>query len=244
MKTMQFFVPTLNRPKEIKRLEESFMKQELPEDWEISFTKSIQEKPRSLPQIYNLLIAGSQADVMCILADHLEFQPGCIQAIAAHFEEGGGVLGLNICNADKVRTGPRKCVTALGESEYYYYQFAHTAFSRDYLNEYFPGYPPYCPEYWHFHADSEFGAYAESIGQFTASEDAKVFTHHPNYGSAERDKTYDASRVNQHVDTATFTQRIKKGLVWGQSFDTLETLAEKKRKAKKDRVDAEDSSNG
>jgi hypothetical protein len=188
---IEYCIPTLNRPKELKRLQAS-----LPPGGVVSVKQ--ETKPRALPRIVNELLAESTGDVMFLLADHLVLQPGCVDEVVRlfneHFPDTDGVVGLKIEGED--------------------FPYAFPVVGRKYL-ERFMGRRLYCPHYHHFHADTECGKTAERLGRFVHAKKARVVSHHPKYGTAPKDETWKASRVNQRKDNKLLEAREARGELWG-----------------------------
>ena len=209
--------PTLNRPKEVIRLRNS-----LPDD--CIFTPSLEAQPRALTQIVNELFQKSTGDIVIMAADHLEFKPQCIDVIresfTKQFPDLDGVVGLNLVNLPHTERISEYCFLALGRK----FIGRFTADGK------YQG--VFCPEYYHFYGDTEFGLYAEKIGKFHYDERAAVFTWHPNAGNARRDRTYSASRSRKGFDDAMWRLRQAAGLYWGESFKLIGTPAAEAETAK------------
>jgi tetratricopeptide (TPR) repeat protein/SAM-dependent methyltransferase len=201
--TVEVCCPSLNRLKEVIRLRNS-----LPDD--CLFSPSLETQPRALTLIVNELFFNSTADIVIMAADHLEFKPGCLEAIregfAKQFPDRDGVMGLNIVNLPHAKDISEFCFLALGRK----------FIERFYADGVYQG--VFCPEYYHFYGDTEFGLFADKIGKFHYDERAAVFTWHPNAGNANRDQTYSASRSRKGYDDAMWRRRQLAGLYWGESF--------------------------
>jgi len=215
--TVEVCCPTLNRPREVIRLRNS-----LPDD--VLFTPSLELQPRALTQIVNELFQRSTGDIVIMAADHLEFKPQCIEAIrecfTKRFPDLDGVVGLNLVNLPHTERISEYCFLALGRK----------FIGRFTANGKYQG--VFCPEYYHFYGDTEFGLFAEKIGKFAYDERASVFTWHPNAGNARRDRTYSASRSRKGFDDAMWRLRQAAGLYWGESFKLIGNAAAEAETAK------------
>lgn len=197
---IEYLCPTLNRPVELERLQESA---------DAAIRVSQEAGPRALPTIYQELLQGSTADIAVIVADHLVIESGCADAIVAEmgqrFPDGDGVIGLTITNLDPL-PGVR--------------EYSFMALSRKF-RERFPSGQCYCPDYWHFYADTELGMYANEVARFYLSPAARVTTHHPNAKNAKRDDTYAASRMFKRDDDGVWSTRRARDLLWGKTFERV-----------------------
>jgi hypothetical protein len=215
---LEFAWPTLNRPEWSARLRESLEGMKAREGDEHVITKWEQAQPRPLTSLVNALCRGTEADGLVILADHLVVDENLGTNIANMFEqafEGSlfGVVGLNIENMEPLPGVREYCFMAFGKE-----------FLRYFTEQDQPG--PFCPEYYHFFADTECGEFAVERGCFAFARDARVTTYSMNAGYAQRDDTYRASRSRIDYDRRTREQRQKQGMLWGRNFDLVN---EKKR---------------
>jgi len=198
--------PTLNRMESARRLMKSV-------NGECAIRVSWEEQPRALTGIVNRLFRQSHqrgVDVSIMLADHLEVLPGCIKAVRRVFEERfpdyDGVAGLNLSNLPPLPAVREYCFLAVG---------------RRYL-ERFPEGQAFCPDYYHFFGDTEFGEAASEAGRFVYAADAKVYSHlHTSFAHALEDSTHKASRRYVAFDEDCRKRRQKRGLLWGRSFERL-----------------------
>jgi tetratricopeptide (TPR) repeat protein len=208
--TIEVCCPSLNRPREVIRLRNS-----LPDD--CLFTPSLESQPRALTQIVNELFGKSTGDIVIMAADHLEFRPQCVdiirEAFTQQFPDLDGVVGLNLVNLPHLERISEYCFLALGRK----------FIERFTANGKYQG--VFCPEYYHFYGDTEFGLYAEKAGKFHYDERAAVFTWHPNAGNAQRDRTYSASRSRKGFDDAMWRLRQARNLYWGESFEVVGQVA-------------------
>jgi len=194
---------SLNRPKELVRLRNS-----LPPDCTFS---TATEKDPSFPRLANDLFFRSTADIVIIASDHLEFRSECIEAVRECFERNfpdlDGVVGLNVCNLPHVAKVTEFCFPAVGRR----------FIKRFYAGGIYQGL--FCPEYFHFYADTELGLFAESVSKFYYEERAAVFTWSPNAGNAQPDQTHAWSRSRKDYDDTMWTSRRAAKLFWGESFE-------------------------
>ncbi len=195
--------PSLNRPDELARLRASLSA-------DCIFSPSVETQPRPLPLIVNELFGRSTGDIVIMAADHLEFRPSCLEVVRAgfarHFPDLDGVMGLNMCNL------PRKA----GITEYSFIAVGRKFIERFYQEGRFQGL--FCPDYYHFYGDTEFGQLAARLERFLYDERAEVFTWHPNANNAPRDKTYSASRSRKAYDDEIWKKRREANLYWGETF--------------------------
>jgi len=202
--------PSLNRPDELARLEAS-----LPDG--VLWRPGIETQPRALTTCVNELVRTSAADVVVVLADHIEVLPGCFDAIADDFTYAfpslDGMVGLNITNME-----PKE-----GIREYCFFAVGRKFLKRFPVGEDTGVYGTiFCPDYYHFSGDTELGEYAHGEGVFCFNEDAEIKTWHPNVGNAKRDDTNRASRVNINQDAEMRCKRKAAGYLWGNTFDLIE----------------------
>ena len=203
MLSIDICVPTLNRPEQLARLEDS-----VPVG--CGLRVKLEQKPRALPDIYNEMLRESDADIMVILADHVVIRPEAMETVREIFEEKypdlDGVVGMSVAEfADRYPSakdaGVPKCI--------------FPAIGREFADR-FADRIVFCPEYWHFCADTELGECADHFGRFTFSGEPWILnTFHPAASTASPDATYRASRVNFARDVETWDRRQKAGLLWG-----------------------------
>jgi hypothetical protein len=209
--SLGFCAPSLNRPAQFQRLKNSINMGNPMSD----FYGCRETEPRALTAAVNELFTWCDADIAVMLADHIFVKPEAEDAIRAafteHFPDFDGVIGLGVTEyAHKYEEAPE-----LGAVP----QCAFPAVGRKFL-ERFPNAEVFCPDYYHFHADSELGEFATTVGKF-AFLPGVLNTFHPNARNAEPDATHHASRKHQKEDNRIRAERRKRGLLWGQSFERV-----------------------
>ena len=213
--------PTLNRMESARRLMRSV-------NGECAIRVSWEEEPKALTGTVNRLFRQSHqrgVDVSIMLADHLEVQPGCIKAVRRVFTERfpdfDGVVGLNLYNLPPLPGVREYCFLAVGRT--YLERFRDEGKRRDVASTGDAGrLEAFCPDYYHFFGDTEFGEYASELGRFEFCEEARVFSHlHTSFAHALDDATHQASRRHVDYDEAARKERTKRGLLWGRTFERL-----------------------
>lgn len=207
---IEAYFPTLKRPAAAGRLTHSLDASQLPEAIELQIVAGVQLQPHPLPWIINQHLARTDADVVVVLADHLTVTPHtlarAVDSLQDHFWDLDGMIGLRIENPVGAHSPAKEtCFMAMG---------------APFLDR-FPERRVFCPDYWHFHADTELGEYARAIGKFHYEERASVFSYHVNAGLAPMDETYNASRQHKALDAERRKARQANGWTWGLTFDML-----------------------
>lgn len=204
MPIFQIVCPSLHRTDELVRFVDT-----VPDKYFKKAILKVERKPRALTRIINEIVAESTGDIVFLAADHLVCRPGCFEEVerlfVEHFPDTNGVVGLNVEN---LQDNP-------GCNEY-----AFCAVGRKFI-ERFKDKKIFCPDYYHFHADTEFGLFAYAMHCFIYAENAKLYSYHPRDGSAAKDGTYCASRQHQKEDDATLKKRRARGLLWGATFERV-----------------------
>lgn len=200
-------VPTLNREPEAARCLKAFNDLENPHSVDVNLWQDTE--PRALTEINNKILHVSECDITLILADHIVIQEGCVESIenafADKFPDLDGCVGLSVSNMPPLPGVREYCFLAIGSK---------------FLDR-FPMRVAYCPDYYHFFADTELGEYAKSIDKFHYAEEAELYTYHPNANNAGRDSTHRASRKHMGRDIETREERVNRGLLWGDSFERV-----------------------
>jgi hypothetical protein len=168
---------------------------------------SQERKPRPLSKAINELVRASTADIMVLLADdvtvHREFETALRAAFWTALPDLDGVVAINAVNHDIVQDPAS--------------EFAFVAIGRAYADR-FPDRAVRCPDYWHFHADTEMGEHAQEIGLYYRAEDCQVTHHHPRVSDDPIDETHKASRSQRREDDETRAYRGECGYLWGRDF--------------------------
>ena len=198
-------LPSLNRPLELKRS----LGYLLQEKGVFVFAQE-ETEPRSLWELYSQLAVRGSGDIVGWWADHLVPDIGCFDQIrglfAEHFPDGNGAVGLHIVNK--------------GRAKMPYPNSAFVFFGRKILDE-FPDGQFICPDYWHYFGDTEFGNYLKDTGRFVYGWDAGVYSYHPQYGTADKDSTYQVSSNCFRGDEKTWLVRQGQGWLWGRDFNRV-----------------------
>lgn len=154
-------------------------------------------------------VAVDDPDIILLTGDDVELLPGCADAIRAafveHFPDGDGLVGLNQTNIPPIPDCTEFGIVALG---------------RAFLDR-FGDQPVYCPDYHHFYVDTELGLMAKAKGRFYFAEDARCIHHHKGLLNLPKDEAFRAARVNKAQDNAAWTERRKRNLLWGVTFDRV-----------------------
>lgn len=199
---LEVVFPTLNRPAEAARLVASIGNDYL-------ITPSFEEVPRPLTTIVNELVSSSEADIIVVLADHIEVLPGTLRSVERSMEDKfpdfDGMVGLHIMNLAPLAGVREYCFFGVG---------------RKFVDR-FPDRHIFCDDYHHFSADTELGEYATKAGKFYFDQHARIKTWHPNAGNAPKDDTWRASRSRLERDKAIRQERQRRGLLWGESFERV-----------------------
>lgn len=170
----------------------------------------LETEPRALTTCINELLAAVSADVVFLLGDHIVFHERTVEEVLNRFASNPviGAVGMRIENLPPASASP----------------YAFMALSRRFLNRFKMRngrWEVFCPDYYHFCADTELGEYAESIGAFHFAASATITTHSPAAGNAATDETYRAGRTNKAADMDIRRKRQAAGLLWGKSFERI-----------------------
>lgn len=206
---IEVLAPTLNRPKEARRLEAALEGVNVPAGYVLRVTIQRETEPRALTAIVNEMVARSDAEIVVVLADHIVPDKDFLVHVAIAFEDRfpdlDGLVGLKIANMDPLPGVREYCFFAAG---------------RKFI-ERFPDAQLFCPDYYHFYADTELGRGANEAGAFYFAEEARINTFQVNNGRADIDATWRASRSRKKEDDAQNARRRENGLLWGRTFDRV-----------------------
>lgn len=202
---LEICIPTMGRPRQLARALSSIYAQGVP----CKVSVEMMTEPEALTSAVNRLCTGRDplTDVIMVLADDVELQEGCLAAVMDEF---------------KTNDDLKKCVGLCQSNIQFYPKVTEHAFwaaGKDFMHELF--WAPFCPDYYHFSADTELGEYARWANCFVYREDAKLIHYHPDASTDKRDGTHNASRVHQAEDVEIRSERKRRGLVWGRSFDRV-----------------------
>jgi len=202
---LEICIPTLGRSRQLTRAIASIYSQEVP----CKVAVAIMTEPEALTTSVNNLCSerASTTDVVMVLADDIELKEGCLAAVMSEFQKAEDL---------------DKCVGLCQSNIQFYPQVTEHAFwaaGRLFMDGLL--WQPFCPDYYHFSADTELGEYARWTGRFVYRADAKLTHYHPDASAEKRDATHAASRIRQDIDAETRGERKRRGLVWGKTFDRV-----------------------
>ena len=165
-------------------------------------------RPAIISDLNRYVFNELEADVCVTGSDRCRYHKGFVDALEEVFTEPYMLAGTNILNCPF-----HKDVT----------EFCFVAYDKVFA-EHFPQMHTECPDYWHFYADTELGLFAKEIGRYKYCEGAKISMEHPNTG-APKDATWKASRIFAFEDKQVRKGRERAGLLWGRTFDRLESVS-------------------
>jgi len=151
-------------------------------------------------------------DAMVWLVDDVELDVDCLENLSkdleACFPDTDGVVGIRQrCPNQKGLHGTEFGQVALGKKFIERYQDNQVCMIS----------------YLHFYQDREMYEYAKSLDKFHFSETAKLTHYHPNRVPSYKDSTHKITRgMVKNLDDECFRKRREKGLLWGESFKTLD----------------------
>jgi hypothetical protein len=207
MHKVSVITPSLNRPKLLSGLADNLLRNAP------SFHHAVryENQPQALPWLLNSMLRDAfnqrESDIVCFLADHCRVMPGFDKALRAIFEDGGlgNFVGFNVMNLDPKPGVLEYCFVAMG---------------RDYWLRFIDG-EVFCPDYYHFFADTEAGECAKKQGRFVMAQECRIMVIHPNAQNAASDDTHKASRRYIQQDREIRAQRQERGLTWGLQWDRV-----------------------
>lgn len=158
-------------------------------------------------EFWNAHLEGMDANALCYLTDDVVLDPMCLAKAWQALEslKFDGVVGLGIANATDGHP-VKAAFGVVGE------KFADR----------FPARHIFCPEYSCFYLDEELEKYAKSIKRFIFRPDASLVHYHPSFTGGTPDHTHTHHRRHKFMDVLIHSVRIKKGLVWGDSFEVID----------------------
>jgi len=138
------------------------------------------------------------SDVAMYAADDLVFRPDCLAIAVAElkkrYPDGNGLVCMN-----QTVVG---CSSAFG------------LMGRKFI-EHFPNREVFCPDYTHLASDFELGKYARANNIFHYCKEA-VMNHHRGH-----DETWQHVAKIKDQDLQIQSQRVERGLIWGNSWERL-----------------------
>lgn len=163
-------------------------------------------------------------DALAWIVDDVELYPDCIEktveAMKINFPDYDGVVGIQ-----------QECP---GSSDYKYKPFGQVLIGRKFIERYKDvNYQVCCHFYNHLHQDEEMWIFATSLNKFALGQ-GRLKHYHPGFIKTEMDETHPIVRGKvMREDREMFRQRQERGLVWGQTFESIEEYDNRKRKIKK-----------
>jgi len=154
------------------------------------------EYPRKINHAATYPVRADPHPWLFLGADDLDFKPGWdTAAIAEHERTGKLVIGTNDLSNPTVIRGLHA---------------THSLVHRRYVTEQGtidePGLVLY-PGYHHNFCDNEFVGTAQHRGEWSFAAASHVQHHHPIWGTAKDDRTYELGRRTYHADSRTWRKR-------------------------------------
>ncbi len=160
---------------------------------------SVDKGRGSLVKQMGVAIGKLTGDAVLGLGDDSILYPDCLEkavkAMQAHFPVGMGVIGIQQYIDGK----------PLGQ------QGVYVLLNRDFISH-FPRNNPYCPDYYHYHADIELWKFAQRADCCYFCANAKI--NHIRV----KDATTERCRKNIPKDAVVQQKRTAKGYLWGNDF--------------------------
>ena len=132
--------------------------------------------------------------------DDQEYYPSCISIAAgtliSRFPDLDGMVGIRQEHGGTI--------------------YAITLIGRAFVNR-FRSRAIFCPDYTNYYQDQELYEYAKSVGKFYFCEKAVAIHHMPG------DETRAAMNSTREEDKRVWATRREKGLLWGSSFNQINT---------------------
>lgn len=155
-----------------------------------------------------------KCDAFLWLVDDVEVYPNTIEEAVWTFKNSfadhtDGVVGL-----------AQECP---GAPNYTFKWFGQCLIGREFLERYKDvDYKLCCPDYKHFYQDEEMYIFANELGRFVEAPNAIVKHYHPAFVREEMDETHPLVRgAVMKEDTAIYTERRSRNLVWGKSWELI-----------------------
>jgi len=148
------------------------------------------------------------------LVDDVELDENCIQLavnnLLSNYPDSDGVIGINqICP---------------NHPEYTFQPSGQILIGRKFLERYKEvEYQVCAKEYLQWRQDLETYEYSNTLGKFILGTNALIKHYHPSFIKKELDNTHFLIRgdiINK--DRKIYNERQKRGLIWGQNFQTIE----------------------
>jgi len=156
--------------------------------------------------IWNFHLKHLESDGMIYLCDDTELFPDTLknlfEVFINKFPDTDGIVTLNQSNIE----GSDSAMGLIGRK-----------FAERYLNN-----QCFCPDYVSFFADAELGNYAKKLGKFHWADNAKLIHYHPAFYKNKIDEAHRIVRDNnQVIDKKVNQERVKNGILWGESFKLI-----------------------
>lgn len=209
--TVAILVPVLNRPQRVAPLLESITAA-TPQPHRVVFVVDPDDtaqraavaehdvdelvEPGSYARKINAATAAANEPKLFLGADDLTFHPGWLEAAAALLDDQVGVVGTNDLGNARVVAGEHATHSLV----------AHWYAQMGTIDE--PGSGKLLHDgYLHNFCDDELVATARHRGAWAFAPDAIVEHHHPCWGKAETDGTYERGQAHFHRDRRRFRGR-------------------------------------
>ncbi len=228
-------VPTYNRPEKLKRCLDSIIKQSY-KDWEclVVINGNDDETPKMLDKIkdsriwyktrgWNSYVIGAwnyyfekfftkrNKDAIMWIVDDVELKENCLEnaiiTMKGAFPDTDGVVGLH-----------QECPD---HPEYTFKWYGQVLLGKKFIERYKDvNYKVCCEAYRHFYQDEEMHMFASSLGRFWNCEEAQLIHYHPSFIKTNIDEAHNKVRFDiKKNDLKVYTERRKKGLVWGKTWE-------------------------
>lgn len=170
-------------------------------------------------RFWNAYLASMEADALCYLTDDIQLDYMCLSEGWNHLSLMGldGVVGFKIENA--LDGQPARAAFGM--------------IGKPFVDR-FPNKEVFCPEYSCFYLDEELEMFSSKIGRFIFCEQARLRHSHPDFTGDGPDKTHIHHRRHKFRDIIAYKLRRKQKLIWGESFEKIGPLFEKKEEALND----------
>ena len=159
---------------------------------------------------WNKFLREFDGNIAMMLVDDVELEHDCLEkavkAMEEHFTDLDGVVGIT-------QNGKQNGFVPAGQC----------LIGRRFVGRFKEvGYQVYCPDFTHWWVDHELWRYADSLNKFYLCPEAKLIHFHPSFYKEEMDETHKIVRGEiKQMDLQTHNERVKRGLVWGDSFELV-----------------------
>jgi len=144
------------------------------------------------------------------LVDDAEVYPDtfrkAVECMCFNYPDTDGVIGIG-----------QECPN---NTTYTFKQFGQMLIGRKFVERYAEmDYQTCCPYLEFLFQDEELYLHAKALGKFVFSKEAVIKHFHPAYILSEYDSTHDLSRKNANKDRQLFSDRQKRGKIWGLNWE-------------------------